>query len=300
LNNTVPVQPEFFFLNPLNPATGVTLRRIFGMIDDLNKIHKASSKINYDELISFFKSQHIPDPPSDINYANYIETSVTELIENKSDTPEEKNQKKEGLEKIMKQRLENLNYSHFKNILNSIYYCLEFSKKQSNEFKSIYTDSFIEDCIHGHGRDSMTCAAAALEGFVLSLIPASTTDPEKYEKLISIIESNPVKLIPGYIQEWFVSHYKDGPGAFPKNTSEKIILKDLKTFLLNKFPNSNEETKKIIKNKITETQKAFSLMDEDTFMYKGGKRRTRKRGKKGKKRRKQNRKTKKQYKKNKE
>jgi uncharacterized protein YjbI with pentapeptide repeats len=239
---------------------------------DAYQIHIESGKINYGKLNEFLKSK-IDDSniPSDINYAQFVEDSISTIINESSNSEEIKTNLRNGLEQIMSQRLRLLDYKSFPpKMLQSIFYALQYVKKQSSEFKDMYVETFISDCVNAYnGQHGMTCAAGALERIIMSLVPACTADstPENQE-LLAIITANPNVLIPQYIQDWYKLHKKGTEGEFPTGTTEEYKKNDLKQFLLGYFP--NEEN--LITEKISEIADNIGY-DDDDFLYGGRKKR---------------------------
>jgi len=255
---------------------------------DPYQIHKESAKINYSKLIQYFKDQDIDDPPANINYPNFIRDALTEMIDATGNSEENKN----GLDRIMSERLQGLNYQDFpSNTKDVVYYSLEFAKKQPEEFQKEYVNNFIKDCVTAYNEndpDTMTCVGGALERIFLSLIPASIlyidkpTEYQKYDSLVGILTSNPKQVIDEYIKEWYQAHKIGTPDAFPENTSDATKEASLKTFLEQKFAkDTSDETKALIADKIEETKLAITF-DDDVFTY-GGKRRKQSRTRKTKK-----------------
>ena len=248
---------------------------------DPYQIHTESAKINYEKLIEFFNeklSQSDRDIPQNINYATYINDSVLKMINESNDSATVKEKQIHGLNRIMNERLNNIDYSMFSLLLlKIIFYSLQYVLKQSSEFQKIYIDTFIHDCVYAHeGDDGMTCPAGALERVTMSLINPSQSllslgeNPE-YEQLISILIANPTKMIPEYIHDWYKLHKINTPGEFPPGTTIAQKKEDLKTYLLGFFP----EEDNLIDSNIAEISDNIGY-DDDVFMYGGRKRNTRK------------------------
>lgn len=218
------------------------------------QVHNEAKKINYDKLNTFLKEKlekldNIEVPP-DINYPEFINESISELINESGNTEETKTeetktQQTRDLGRIMRERLNTLKYSEQDDsVRKSIFYSLSYALYQPNNFKTVYVDSFLQDCIHAYDReDGMTCAKGALERIIFSLVPACSTNEENedYKKIIAIITANPQVLIKEYILDWYKYHNKDNKytnlGApFPDGTTVEEKKEDLRRFLLEKLP----------------------------------------------------------------
>jgi surface protein len=239
---------------------------------DAMQIHKESGKINYTKLIDFLHEKIGISPPNSINYPTYINENMTNMINESDETEQEKAQQRNGLQRIMTERLNDLNYSEKSPlILNSIFYTIEYVKLQSNEFKTIYVSTFVAECVTAYnGEDGMTCALGALERIVISLLNAcqsilsSGKENADYEQIVAIIAANPEKLIPEYIRDWYKIHKTGTAEAFPAGTTVEQKKADLKRYLLDNFPDSGE----LINAKIAEIADNIGY-DDDDFMYGG-------------------------------
>ena len=245
------------------------------------QIHEESAKINYDLLISFLKEKtgNI-EFPFNLIYPDYIKENLSEFINQLNENEETKQTLISGLENIMTQRLNRLNYNDISiNNKKALFYAIEFAKLQSYEFKDSFIKNFINDCNRAYeGDNGMTCAAGAIERFWFMLIPACTTiismegeDDElinMYNTLIGILTYNKDVYINQYIKDWYVLHKNTGNDKFV-NMSEDDIKENLKTFVLEKFP---ENDKAYVQEKLNEIIPALSF-DEDDFVYNGGRKR---------------------------
>jgi len=241
---------------------------------DALQVHKEASKINYEKLNAFFKEKlNNVTIPEGINYASFINETITNLINETDNTEETKVQQRQDLERIMSERLTGLNYEERSILLReSMFYTLNYVLAQPNLFKQMYLQTFFQDCIHAYeGADGMTCANGALERIIFSLVPACTTEETnaEYETITAIITANPSLLIPIYIIDWYKLHKTGTDDAFPSGTPEEEMKSNLKTYLLEKFPNESA----VIDQKIVEYADEIGY-DEESFMY-GGKRRKR-------------------------
>ena len=249
---------------------------------DAQQIHKESKKIKYDKLFAFMRDK-IHKPMETVN-AYYINNLLYSIIDSISDTnTEEKEEQENGIDKIMRQRLNGIRYAEFSPTMkNAVFYSLEYTLLQPNAFKKEYIDNFINDCIHAYnGSDGMTCSAGGLERLVTEMIPASKimiTMPdihaekrEEYETLLTIL-SPPID---DHIKDWYQLHKQGTPDAFSAGTSIEEKKANLKQYLLSTFPGEEE----LIDTKIEEFQHAIGY-DEDDFTYGGKRRKTQRRNKK--------------------
>jgi hypothetical protein len=132
---------------------------------DATQIHKAAAKIKYPELNNFLLEKTEDPLPNNLNFSNYINDTINVMI-NESDEPEEiKTVQRNGLQRIMNERLNGLDYNNLSpNVKNSIFNCLNYVKSQSPIFKKTYVETFIKDCVHAYeGADGMSCVNGALE-----------------------------------------------------------------------------------------------------------------------------------------
>jgi len=242
---------------------------------DPMQVHREASKINYDKLNTFLKeSLDNIIIPMNLNYSQFINQSISTLISETGNTEETKTQQTSDFGRIMSERLNGLNYTQqSQSVRESIFYTLSYVLSQPTEFKELYLQTFLQDCIHAYeGSNGMTCANGALERIIFSLVPACATDEEKedYKKIIGIITANPQVLIIEYIKDWYKLHKTGTDTAFPDGTTEEQKKQDLKRFLLQKLPNENV----LIDQKISEYADNIGY-EPDDFAY-GGKRKTRK------------------------
>jgi hypothetical protein len=154
---------------------------------------------------------------------------------------------------------------------------LEYVKIQLDDFKQMYIETFVQDCVHAYGGpDGMTCAAGALERIIFSLVPACHTDPENTDyKILEKLIIPPTELIIQSIVDWYKSHNPDKPEnvgavAFPEGTSIEAKKTDLRNYLSGLYPGVPDLIDQLI------TSHAEALEDDD-FTYGGKKRNSRKR-----------------------
>jgi len=234
------------------------------------QIHQSAAKIDYEQLNEFLSTK-IPQPiviPQD--YSAYIKDTINLIINTISETRETKEELKARIKKIYDERLKGLKYSEKSPLLrDSIINSLEYVKKQPNDFKQMYVEAFVKDCVHAYeGSDGMTCAAGALERIIFSLVPACKTDPENPDYITLIIIISGPELIIQSIQDWYKSHNstnQDNDIFHSKTPIEKKA--DLKQYLFELYPGLPGLIDKLI------ISHADSIgYDTDDFTY-GGKRR---------------------------
>ena len=243
-------------------------RRVEDEVDP-HQIHDSAAKINYEKLREFF-AQRTGEVPTPSNYAAQIQTMMQQFI------AESGTDGQASLESIMNLRLRRLNYRELSPLQLSTYmYALAYVNLQPTEFKRAYVEAFLQDCTQayeGQGAAAMTCAQGALERIVTSLVTAVQTmastgnENPDWDNLVAIIDANPAKLIPQYIQDWYKMHKTGTENAFAPVTSTDMRRADLRQFLLEKFP--NEAT--LIDQQIAAVADSIGYEDDD-FMY-GGRR----------------------------
>ena len=267
---------------------GATLRDTLGLEPrrrlriDANQVHRESAKINYPKLIAFLKEK-LPNIniPVNINYASYINESISYLINKSNETPDKKREQQEGLQRLMNDRLNRFNYGEVsEDVRNSIYYVLEYVKRQPSDFQKIYIDNWLESCItDAYAGGEISCVVGVIERFIFALSNAcifslSSGENAEYEMINSIIRQNPNVLIPEYIQDWYKLHKKGSENAFPPETTATEKKENLRNYLLERLPGSRE----LIDVKIVEIADNIGY-EEDDFLYGGRRRSTRRRRK---------------------
>jgi uncharacterized protein YjbI with pentapeptide repeats len=265
---------------------GATLRDTLGLEPrrrpriDPNQVHRASANINYPKLIAFLKEKLDINIPVNINYASYINETISNLINNSNETPDKKREQQEGLQRLMNDRLNGFNYGEVSDdVLNSIYYVLEYVKRQPTDFQKIYIDNWLESCItDAYAGGEISCVVGVIERFIFALSNAcifslSSGENAEYDMINSIIRQNPNVLIPEYIQDWYKLHKKGSEYAFPPETTAAEKKENLRNYLLERLPGSRE----LIDAKIVEIADNIGY-EEDDFLY-GGRRSTRRRRK---------------------
>ena len=251
-----------------------------GVFDiDARQIHKAAAKINYPLLISVLKEKVNKPIPVNINYSNYINTTILELVNTSEETEKIKNTQRQGLERIMRERLNNLNYQSLSPLTReSIFYVLEYVKLQSLTFKNMYVDTFIKDCVQAYeGPEGMSCAPGVLERIIYSFVPAcAAEETDDCKEITGIIEADPNKLIPQYIIDWYKEHKTGTPGAFPEGTTSEQFKQSLTNYLKEKMPiHQFPDIEDLIQQKVEETTEYVGF-EPDDFMRGGKKRKMKK------------------------
>ena len=255
---------------------------------DALQVHREASKINYVMLIAELKkhlhNQMVP-VPSDADVAQYIQSALLQMVnDNFIDASETKAKNKEGVDKIMNDRLSVsvLDYGDLHaSIKTTSVAALEYVKLQPREFQEMYIDTFVKDCVEAYnGSNGMTCAQGALERLVFSLVPAAqagmtmgTFDNKtsEWNAIVNIIAASPSVLIPQYIQDWYKEHKTGTAGAFAAEVPQEQRKASLKAYLLGKLP--SEET--LIDQKIAEIADNIGYEDDDFEVLYGGRKRRR-------------------------
>jgi surface protein len=207
---------------------------------DSRQVHKAAAKIKYPELNNFLLEKTEDPLPNNLNFPNYINDTINRII-NESDEPEEiKTVQRNGLQRIMNERLNRLQYNYLSpNVKNSIFNCLNYVKLQSPIFKKTYVETFIKDCVHAYeGADGMSCANGALERIVFSLLPAcAVEDNPDCETIIDLIQGKGGD-IKNYIRDWYKLHknLSSSSNADPFPSDETGRRANLRQYLLEKLP----------------------------------------------------------------
>jgi hypothetical protein len=245
------------------------------------QVHQAASKINYDKLNEFLSTRIQPiTRPQD--YGVYIKDTINTLITESDEPPAKKQELKADLKRIYDDRLKGLNYREKTEIIrDSISNSLEYVKLQPPDFKKMYVETFVKDCVHAYeGADGMTCANGALERIIFSLVPAcKTSDNPDYTTLIIII-SGP-ELIIQSIMDWYKLHNPNKPEnvgavAFPAESEPGVDKTkrqdDLRDYLLGLYPGLPELIDQLIISHA-------DAVEDDDFTYGGKRRNSRKRRK---------------------
>jgi hypothetical protein len=213
--------------------------------------------------------------PNNLNYSDYISTTILELIHTSDESEEMKNTQRQGLQRIMNERLTNLHYQSLSPVIReSIFYALEYVKTKSSTFKNMYVDTFIQDCVHAYeGENGMTCALGALERILFSFVPAcAAEETEDCKEITGIIESDPNKLIPKYIVDWYKEHKTGTSGAFPLGTTNDEFKQSLQEYLFRKMPRDQfPDIENLIQQKVDETAEYVGFEPDD--FVRGGKKR---------------------------
>jgi surface protein len=235
------------------------------------QVHKGAKKINYKKLCDFLQEhtrEVVPGQSVDLDtFGKFIETAMTNFIRDSGVDGQA------SLENIMVSRLRDLQYDQFGiDLLRTCKYALYYVERQSSGFKRAYLETFLLDCTQAYEGEEggMTCAQGALERIIISLVTAVQTmvslgnQKPEWETLIAIIEADPAKMIPSYIQDWYKAHNSKGTGAFAAVTSGDMRRADLRTYLLQRFPNETA----LIDQQIQKVADHIGY-DDDVFQYGG-------------------------------
>ena len=252
------------------------------------EIHQVTATIDLNKFNEFLSGLTNTTAPEDMNYSDYIYSSIHNLIFNDGNNEDEnvKQEQEEGLTRIIAERIGNFDFDNLSSILrDAIFYSLEYVKLQPQEFKKIYVDNFIKDCINAYevedeDDDGMTCVGGAVERVLLSLVPACVSDSgnnPNYQKIVDILMID--KLITIFITKWYKLHHKDKDNPFPLEPNDEVRKNfrrgDLKRSLMERYPDNEE----LIDRKISIIADNIGY-DDDDFTYGGRRRRySRKRGK---------------------
>lgn len=241
---------------------------------DRNQVHKSASKIDYEKINEFLMSKIKETIPPNINYPQFIREKITGFISHVDESSKE--EFIAGLNALMQQRLEGLNYATLSpDTRDSIFYALTYVSTQPPAFQKMYTETFIKDCLQAsNGADGMTCVLGALERILFSLLPpCAGSESEDCETIVGIIEANPEQLVILYILDWYKLHKR---GEFPEGVVDR--REDLKKILKVKLPTTTDEW---IEEKVKKYADYQGYEDESFDLGKDGgarkKRRTKKR-----------------------
>jgi len=245
---------------------------------DAHEIHKSTAKINFDHLISFFKSKTGNlNIPIDLNFPNFIKQVLVTCINHSKEPEEVKNKKKEELEIIMRERVSGYNYSNLSpQMKEAVFYILIYIDSQTQDFKNIYIDTFLTDCIQSAylGRQ-ISCILGVLERTITSLITACSGVENQECKTIIEIVRGPQVSVNDHITDWYKLHKTGTKDGFTEVDTPEIRRANLKEYLKMKLPGQSDEW---IEAKIKEIADHIGWEDDD-FMY-GGRRRRRRKTKK--------------------
>jgi surface protein len=261
------------------PIRPVAMERKHVVVDP-TQVHKAAAKMSYSELNKTLKSK-IGNSENNLNsesdYPEFIKTTIEKMIKDAflidATTSEEEQSKKkllDGLERIMGQRLNRVEYKDKSpDVRDSIFYSLTYANMQSPKFKRMYVQSFIEDCVNAYENvsgNNMTCAAGALERIVFSLQSGCAASKNSdCEEIVSIIQSNPDELVLNHIRDWYMLHKNNGENKFTDITEDnkkESLKRYLKTNLPKGLPYNDDEW-------INSKLEGFGFEDDD-FDYGGG------------------------------
>jgi hypothetical protein len=244
------------------------------------QIHRVFAKINLDNLINTLNNNNsLINLPEISGFSNFIKTELTSIVNNSFTDSNEKQNAMNGINQIMQQRLDRLNYADFPlNVIKAVYLSLLYIKDIPSYAQKEYINTFIHDCTNAYdGRDGMTCAAGGVERIVkllevacASMITSNPDNTGQCKEIIAILNGDYDKLIQEAALDWYKEHKKGTPGEFPSTVSIEDKILNLREYLLAKFPGIPE----LIDRKIEEFKSSIGF-EEDDFTY-GGRKRTRK------------------------
>ena len=246
---------------------------------DPHQVHKEFRKIDLENLIGILAPERITiEYPETTNFAKFIKNSLTDIIQSITDV-EVKARITNGVNNILRQRINRLSFSDFPPLLRkAIYHSLNYVKTLPPEAQQEYIEAFVKDCVNAYeGSAGMTCAGGALERIIKSLEVACTSiissNPEnakQCENIIAVLNNDINKLIQEAILDWYREHRQGSQGEFPSTMSIDDKKENLRQYLLSKFPSN--EARDLIDSKISEFEMSIGFEDDD-FTYGGRKRR---------------------------
>jgi len=212
--------------------------------------------------------------PINLNFPQYIRTSLSQCILQNTDQSIIDKQMHD-LNTLMVNRLNGIDYTHLAPVTReNIYYSLEYLKQQPLHFKNTFIENFLSDCMNAY-TNAISCPGGAYERIGMYLANAASSslsmdeDNEDYKDLIAIIGQDPRRLIPDSILDWYKLHKHDSELKFPYDMPDEARKSDLKAYLLEKYPTSNDL--------INEIMEKFDLtFDDASFTYGGRKTRKKK------------------------
>lgn len=265
---------------------------------DPNHVHRFAAKILYERLTDFFKTKlrelQVPNPEE---YFHYVRETLNEIID-KSSEHDKKDGYKDNLNQIFEDKLNAVDPNSISQVIReATFYALEYVKNQPPDYINLYLKTFFEECMDAYPGDMqpMSCVGGIFERLLLKLelLYTSNLDNKDYETISDLINRNPEKLIPIYIQDWYKLHsrredhpeYNAHEASVFNAMSKQDKKRNLKQYLIQIF---GEENNNLIEQKINEIENAIGF-DDDSFTYGGSKKRNRT----NKKRKAKNKKTKK-------
>ena len=272
---------NMFYRCPISPGNKPRIFRIREpVVADAMHIHRESKKIHYTKLIEFLKEKTGQVDVS-VFLPTYIKSSFMSMLnEGKPDKAQ-----KDDLQRIMTERLDNLNYNDFNNQMKSaVVYMIAYVLKQPPEFQFAFANQFIKDCVEtAYSGAEISCAAGVLERIIMTFTTTYTefltkgVDNPDWEKINGIIVSEPNVLITEFIVDWYKLHKKrefteaELPSEM-RTSEEKIaehLKKNLKDYLIKQM--NGTEFEELINKKIEEVSIGIGFKEDD-FTYGGSKR----------------------------
>jgi surface protein len=264
-------------LNPTNTHSRINIQ---------GEIHNA--KFKFTDLNDFLKSK-LPDVYFDYNLYNthaeiynFLIKSFRILIDMSNGSPATITTQKSKLTLLDRQlSAVNLVEPYYFTFFETVFYVLKYLETRPPEFIESYLTFYFQDNTNAYNDDdSVSCVRGILERVITILKDACvafyTITKEKNETdnetdvdcktFLELIDTEPEKLIPQYIRDWYVEHKGAEPLAFKSLTPEER-KNNLKQFLLRKFPFYGD-----LIDTIMENYKSLGFNDQ-AFEYAGGKKR---------------------------
>ncbi len=266
-----------------------------GRVDVAREVHEAVNKVNFERLIPYLRDYVGKERPVIIDYKTLVYTTMAGFVERISESKQMKRQQMIDLGRIMTERLNGLNFTHFSPLLlDALFYAIEFVKLQPIEFIAIYVGNFITDCVHAYTNgNTMSCSQGVIERTFMTLGATceriSVLMPETdyledenktYKDLANLITATPMYRIPDLILDWYKAH-KDGAGlpsevtnSMPANVREEaaklkpdqvrrlLRRRNLEQSLLEAFPKEGDLIRKIMS-----THSNIIGYNNDNFAY---------------------------------
>jgi hypothetical protein len=204
---------------------------------DAYAVHRAANSVDQAKFTDVLKSETGHQDSVDMN-ADYILGRLGSCIATSDMSKPAQQAILVKLLRIYEQRLRNLSFhertSREKALL---HYTLAFVEQQSPAFKTMYLESFADDCVHAYnGPNGMSCANGVIERIYLSLAPACvaamtthipTAKKESYIAILDVIDVK--KRAKAYIQEYIEEHkLREGePSKETIDHAEEVIRSTL-------------------------------------------------------------------------
>jgi surface protein len=229
------------------------------------EIHEEAKKsIKFKELNKFLSEKTGKTIPNDLNFQSYIVHIMNKLINTTDEDPYVKELQKNIVEQIRNGRLNWIfkNNQLSSDIINSIFYCLNYVESQSAIFKKKYVSSFTSEYEKYINSDGLLSLIGVIEEFIFALIPACNADEYNDDCMIILLY---VVGIDSFIADWFKLHPLDSSGkpkSLPEDTAGRRA--NLKEYLLEKLPEEEIVVEKAINELVDHTDFANEFFGETT------------------------------------